>query len=175
MQQQKSKGEIKMKKLDFNDFNRRGYAPDHVWEAYAHLACLHLGIRQGGSLKQLSQAWDGLKELGCHYVDRIKIIKSILKTKWQRAHDAVENAFLVYTPALAGRPEKVTLCFAEQSIDIPFQKWAHGLIGNSLEEDTSFEIVVIKRDELIPILKEHGVYTPITYAGSYMYLEILDD
>jgi hypothetical protein len=161
-------------KLDFNNFNRRGYAPDYVWESYARLACYQLGIK-AGSLELLTQAWEELKNLNCHYVDRIKIIKHILKAKWQRAHDAVENAFLAYTPALAGRLEKVSLETKEGVFDIPFKKWTHGLIGNDLEEDTYFEVIAIESQILIPILKEHGVYTPITYAGSYMYLEIIDD
>ncbi len=164
-------------KLDFNNFNRRGYAPDHVWEAYAHLACFHLGIRQGGSLKQLSQAWAELRNLGCHYVDRIKIIRTILELRWQRAHDALEeNAFLTYKAWAPGRPEKVSLETENGTFDVPFKKWVHGLKGSDLSEDTSFEIVVIKRDELIPLLREQGAYNHLSFSGSeWLYLEIIDD
>ena len=167
-------------KLDFNDFNRRGYAPSDVWKAYATLTCYHLGIRQGGSLGQLSQAWDELRNLGCHYVDRIKIIRAILELRWQRADTALtENASLEYSKPLIAyrRPEKVTLTTENgTSIDVPFKKWTHGLKGSDLSEDTSFEIVVIKRDELIPLLREHGVYNYKSFAGSeWLYLEIIDD
>ena len=163
-------------KLDFNDFKIRGYAPSDVWKAYATLTCYHLGIRQGGSLEQLSQAWDGLKELGCHYTDRIKVIKHILKTKWQRAHDAVENAFLTYTPATHRSPDKVSLETKKGAFDVPFKKWSHGLLGLDITEHTYFDVIIINTQVLIPILREHDVYTGKSFSGSeWLYLEIIDD
>ena len=168
---------IKTKKeicLDFNNFKLRGYVPNIVWEAYATLTCYRIGGK-AGSLKQLSQAWDGLKELGCHYVDRKKIIKSILKSRWMKAQDALtENARLVYTPALAGRPEKVSLETKNGTFDVPFKKWTHGLIGN-LEEDTYFEVIVLEPAVLLPILLEHGVYNKSFVGNEHVLLTIIDD
>jgi hypothetical protein len=166
-----------MKKLDFNDFNRRGYAPSDVWKAYATLTCYHLGIRQGGSLGQLSQAWAELRNLNCHYVDRIKVIRAILELRWQRADTAVaENAFLTYKAWAPGRPENVSLETKGGVFGIPFKKWSHGLKGSDLSEDTSFEVIVIDPEALIPLLREHGVYSGKSFAGNdWLYLEIIDD
>ena len=165
-----------MTKLDFNSFKLRGYVPNEVWEAYATLTCYRIDGK-AGSLKQLSQAWDGLKELGCHYAARKKIIKSILKSRWMKAQDALtENAFLTYTPALAGRPEKVRLETKNGTFDVPFKKWTHGLIGNDLEEDTYFEIVVLEPAVLLPILIEHDVFAYQSFAGcENVLLTIIDD
>ena len=164
-------------KLDFNDFNRRGYAPSDVWKAYATLTCYHLGITQGGSLEQLSQAWNELRDLGCHYTDRIKVIRHILKTKWQKAQDALtEDAFLTYSKAIPYGTEKVSLETKKGTFDVPFKKWTHGLLGLDITEHTYFEIVVINTQGLIPLLREHGVYNYKSFAGSeWLYLEILDD
>ena len=164
-----------MKKLNFNNLKLRGYVPNDVWEAYATLTCYHLGIK-GGSLEQLTQAWEGLRNLRCHYADRKKIIRYILKLRWMKAQDALtENAFLTYTPALAGRPEKVSLETKNGTFDVPFKKWTHGLIGD-LEEDTYFEVIVLDPQVLIPILLEHGVYTHKSFVGNeHVLLTIIDD
>ena len=166
-----------MTKLDFNDFKLRGYPPDYVWRNYAELTCYRLGIRQGGSLGQLSQAWDELRNLGCHYAARRKIIKAILNSKWQRVQDAlIENASIEYSAWTPGRPEKVSLETKEGVFGIPFKKWSHGLRGNSLEEHTYFEVIVVDPEVLIPILKEQDVYSGKSFAGNdFVYLEIIDD